>query len=394
MLKCFLDTSDKTMCTGCRACEQACPKGAIAMTEDAEGFFYPVINEEICVHCDICRKTCPVSQPPEKNKYIAFYAAQAKSKKDLEKSSSGGCFITLAKKMIEDGGAVFGCIIDDDFNVVKVRANTYEELVPMQGSKYVQCDVKDTYKEAKELLDSGRKVLYTGTPCQIAGLKNYLKKDYESLVTMDFLCHGVPSNKLFRENVKYLERKFGGKLSDYRFRDKSKKGWYMMTSFRIGKKTVYEQGRINAYAGAFSGGLIDRECCYSCKFVGPTRVSDITVADFWGFKDKSGTFKRALTDGISILMVNTEKGKGLLEKISDKMQLEKRPIEDAIPGNGALGSDERCVPIPSMRKTIYENISDFGKLAEGPLKPRDYKNLVLKQKVPKWLVGFIRKIRR
>lgn len=392
MLKCFLDTADKTMCTGCRACELSCPKSAIKMVEDSEGFYFPVISESDCIHCDICRKNCPVTTPPEKRLYIDFYAAQSKNEKELANSSSGGCFITLAKQIIEEGGVVFGCVFDEDFNAVTVCAETYEELIPMQGSKYVQCNVGATYKQAEALLQDGRKVFYTGTPCQIAGLKKYLRKEYENLITMDFLCHGVPSNKLFKENIKYLEKKYKGKLSNYKFRDKSKKGWGMMTSFSVGKRKVYQQGRLNAYAGAFTLGLIDRECCYSCKFVGQKRMSDITVADFWGFKDFNYEFKKVY-DGVSIFMVNTDKGKVMCGKLESKMLFSGRKIEEAFSGNASLASDTRNMAIPNARKVVYENMNKYDSLAEGFLKPKNYRNLLIIQHIPRWMTRLIRTLK-
>lgn len=381
MGNCYLDTYDKTLCVGCRACEQACPKGAIRMCEDTEGYIYPQIDENACVDCGICRKKCPVSNKPETSAYRKFYALQAKNTNELNNSSSGGAFITFAKKIINDGGVVYGCILDSDFKAKICSAHSVDELIPMQGSKYVSSDVGNTYAEVKGHLENGKKVMYVGTPCQIAGLKSFLGKEYEMLVTVDFLCHGVPSGKLFCENIRYLEKKYKGKISDYRFRDKSKKGWGLVSSFYVNRngkiKKKYEIDKVNGYFYGFISGWIDRLSCYSCRFVGQERIADITIGDFWGITDKENIFD--IMSGVSLCMVNTEKGEELLNSLKSKFKIVEKRIDDAMQGNGSLSSNVRKMPVPDQRVVIYKKLAEgkYPELAESLLRPEGYYKLKL-----------------
>ena len=215
----YFENFSKERCTGCRACAAICPVHAIAMEADTEGFLYPIINQDVCIHCDKCKIVCPVSKENVSQKGNTAYAAQLKSETNLNKSSSGGMFIGLATECISRGGVVFGCIFDKEYNAIIQSTETMAGLIPMQGSKYVSSDTLNTFVEVRDLLIQNRHVLYTGTPCQIAALKSFLKKGYETLVTMNFLCHGVPSSKIFKEYIQFLSSERNSKIRQFQFRD-------------------------------------------------------------------------------------------------------------------------------------------------------------------------------
>ena len=201
-----IDSLDKNECCGCSSCFQKCPKNAIRMEENLEGFLYPVIDRDKCIDCGSCSKVCPQLKKIEKISlgYPKAYAMRNKNLDELSKSSSGGIFSVLANYVIDNGGVVFGAAYDSKLNINHIKATTKEELSPIRSSKYVQSNIGNSYREAEKILKNGQYVLFTGTPCQIAGLKSYLMKDYEKLITADIICHGVPSQKLFHKYLDYL----------------------------------------------------------------------------------------------------------------------------------------------------------------------------------------------
>ena len=233
----YIETKDESKCCGCRACEQACPKDAIIMAKNHEGFLYPQLKEDLCVNCGICERTCPIMQAPAKQKIHSILAVQHKDDGILKKSSSGGVFRLLADYVIENGGYVVGCVWDENYNPVFKMAKTIPELLPMQGSKYLSSDTLDIYSEVEKSLKDGKTVLFTGAPCQCAGLLKFLRKPYDNLITADFLCHGMPSQKIFDHYLDSIEKTHGiskdnGRaLLSYSFRDKEKRGWGLVTSY-------------------------------------------------------------------------------------------------------------------------------------------------------------------
>ena len=226
----YIETGNKNVCCGCRSCEQVCPTGALSMKNDSEGFLYPVLDTEKCIGCSLCDKSCPWMNQMGQTGQPQAYAVKNKNDAVLQKSSSGGAFSALADYVLARNGLIAGCVYDENWNPIHIIAERYET---MRGSKYVQSDTGNTFTQTRELLEQGRWVLYTGTPCQIAGLKQFLKKDYGTLVTVDLVCHGVPSNWLFQEYLSYLRKK--GVISDYIFRDKSKYGWKFSGSYILSK---------------------------------------------------------------------------------------------------------------------------------------------------------------
>ena len=222
----FDSSHDKYDCCGCRACEQVCPKQAIVMETDDEGFLYPKIDACKCINCGLCNKVCPIEVGNISVEHpLAVYAAQYQNNKVLNNSSSGGIFSLIANYVFSKYGVVYGAAFDDDMYLQHIRITDIEELNKLRGSKYVQSDIEDTYKQAKTDLENGALVYFTGTPCQIQGLKLFLRKHYANLLTTDLVCHGTPSYKVFANTLREIEAKKHGRIYSYLFRDKSVGGW-------------------------------------------------------------------------------------------------------------------------------------------------------------------------
>ena len=328
--------SEKKDCCGCRACMNACPMSAITMEMDEYGFYYPIINEETCIGCNKCVKTCSFQTKEETNEPIDSYAAVCKQDEVLKKSASGGVFATLANYIIsEKKGLVCGAAYDEEWNVNHILIDNLENLSKLQGSKYVQSNTNTTYKDVKTALDEGRVVLYSGTPCQIAGLNGYLGKQYENLWTVDLVCHGVPSGKMLKDYVEVLQKQNNGKVVDFNFRDKTK-GWGINGSCVIQKGSEKKKKDLwqsaSSYLYYFSNAYIYRDSCYSCKYASKNRPADLTIGDFWGIERVHPELlkKREWDEkkGISLIVANTEKGKDLIADVSDKFVLEKSTFEN------------------------------------------------------------------
>lgn len=318
---------DKSQCCGCTACVSICPKQCITMREDEEGFLYPVVDSSHCIDCNLCKKVCPELYPKEMREPLHVYAAKHKNEQVRLASSSGGIFTLLAEKIIDEGGVVFGVRFNNNWDVVHDYTETMEGLAVFRGSKYVQSYMGDCYLKAKSFLEQGRKVMFTGTPCQIAGLKNFLRKDYDNLLTVDVVCHGVPSPKVWQVYLDEIARK-GGKnsvlshpivekteINHIDFRSKST-GWkkysFALTLSKAtadGEKNTVLLSSIfteNPYMNAFLSNLSLRPSCYDCPAKSGKSGSDITIADFWGIEDVLPEFDD--DKGISAVLMSTEKG--------------------------------------------------------------------------------------
>ena len=260
---------DKSKCYGCRACEKVCSHNAITMEPDDEGFLYPILNESLCVNCGLCKNVCPHDNDFSADEPLSVYALQNSSEDVLSGSSSGGAFSALADYVTENNGAVCGCVFDDNFRAIHTVTENTAVIEKMKGSKYVQSDTANSFKEVKVRLENGQRVLFTGTPCQVDGLKRFLKKDYENLITVDLICHGVPSPLLLSEYIKTTEKK-KGKITDLKFRDKLRNGWRSEGTvvYKMGgKKKVltispFKDRYYNLY---YIRNSVSRMCCYSCK---------------------------------------------------------------------------------------------------------------------------------
>ena len=216
----------KDKCFGCRSCEQVCPKKCIDIKPNEEGFLYPLVEESVCIHCGLCVKSCPAENPDvHRNHPSELYGLKNKDEKAIMRSASGGASDAAAKVILAEGGVIFGAAYDENLRVSHIEVNKIDDLYKIQSSKYVQSNVADCYSKAKKHLQEGRKVLFTGTPCQIAGLYAFLRKDYDNLYTLDLICHGVPSPLFFEKYIDYMGKKMGGKVIEYNFRSKDKRGW-------------------------------------------------------------------------------------------------------------------------------------------------------------------------
>lgn len=345
----MINIINKSDCVGCNACVQRCPKQCISMKEDEQGFIYPKVDLSICINCGLCEKVCPVINQSTSRNPLITYAAKNIDDNERQTSSSGGIFLSLAEKVIEDGGVVFGARFNEKWEVVHDYAEIIEDVKVFKGSKYVQSQIGNTFRLAEKFLNSGRKVLFSGTPCQIAALGLFLRKDYsDKLLKVDFVCHGVPSPKVWKEYLKFTTRPKGasdGKntvftslkdepvITGISFRDK-RLGWEkygfhiriaasltsgknsVFTSFKAKEKDIellYEPLNKNIFMQGFLNDLYLRPACFSCPTKHLKSESDITLADFWGIKaiDKSIYDKK----GVSMVIINTENGKKIFSDL-------------------------------------------------------------------------------
>lgn len=319
-------------CCGCTSCANACPKTCIEMREDAEGFKYPVIDLHACVDCGRCRTVCPVLRHDGGSAPVKVLAQKNKDEQIRSESSSGGVFSELAKKFIENGGVVYGCALDENMVARHICVSSVKELAGLRSSKYVQSEMGHVMSEIKARLSAGEKVMFSGTPCQTAGLRNFLGRDYDRLFVIDVLCHGVPSPGLFAGYLEALSQQYGGGTPvSVNFRNK-RRGWkrlYMEVCFDNGKRHYMYSG-YDRYEAMFLNNLSLRPSCYTCKFTKSERFGDITLGDFWGIGKK---YPRWDDDkGISVVMLNTEKGTGAYAEIAHMFEGKEEAFETAKAG--------------------------------------------------------------
>lgn len=341
--------TEKSNCSGCGACQNICPKNAISMHHKLEGT-YPYVEQVKCVECGLCVKVCPINKETllkSERIYPIVYACKLKDKKTLKNSTSGGVFIALAKKIISEGGIVFGAISGDDFRVNICSAETEEELAAMQGSKYVESNTQYSFREIEAKLNEGRTCLYTALPCQIAGLLSYLairKVKCDKLYTADLVCHGAPSEKLYLSYLKYYEESKNITLNQVKHRYKNS-NWnsmvpkvcaYISTS---GKKDICAASK-DGYLNGFLQGKIYRNSCYDCVYACMPRKADFTLADFTGL-GSTKKYKNDYSDGVSQLLINTEKGKLFFNKVKSDLIFEERDLYEALFFNKNLWKSSR-----------------------------------------------------
>lgn len=314
----MIEIIDKKNCCGCTACMNSCPKNAITMVEDSEGFKYPHISSELCINCNLCEKVCPIINPlkEEKKEQIA-YIVQNKDLKILSESTSGGAFTAIAEYVISQSGIVFGVTMVD-YVAFHCKAESLKELKAFRSSKYIQSDLNFTFKEVKQNLDNKRMVLFSGTGCQIEGLLSYLRfKNYNNLILVDVVCRAVPSPKVFRKYMEYKEEQFGKNLN-VRFRDKNIYGYnYSNLSIKNDSKTIYHAGVDNdEFLRLFFQGYCNRPSCSDCKFRKEHRYSDFTIWDCFDIRNFSKKLNNNL--GATKVLIHSEKGKSVFESIKDK----------------------------------------------------------------------------
>lgn len=385
-----------TNCCGCRACGQICPVTAIAFQSDTEGFIQPHIDSTICINCGKCLKICPIENPNvfDQAQQIG-YAAKITAKNHLAHSSSGGIFYALAKTTIDNGGFVCGCGTDHDFMPVHRMISDLKEIRNLQGSKYVQSDMNTIFTQTRERLEEGSSVLFSGTPCQIAGLRNFLGKDYPQLYCIDLICHGVPSRKLYAAYLEWLGKNRGGKVIRHEFRNKQRHKWSLTMRADIemhgGKvKKLIRMASLDPYYHNFLQGTTYRESCYKCPYAQPKRTGDLTIGDFWGV-EKTHPHLYDI-NGVSCVLINTNKGKLLWSKATPLISSEQVTIEAIIKFNGNLQYPTKR---PALRDQIYKRLNRGGGFDAVPydISTSDYaidtiKNFIpniLRQKIKIWI---------
>jgi len=329
------------------ACVNVCTHNAISMQPDDEGFLRPEISQDLCRDCGLCSKICPVNLKVLKAKPLSVYSGWSKDDSIRMASSSGGAFTEIARPILERGGVVFGCALDSDLKAVHTYVESMEDLTKLRGSKYVQSYIGDSYRQAKKFLVEGREVLFSGTPCQIAGLKAYLRKDYNNLWTVDLICHGVPSPLMYEEYKSYIESKYNDKIKDIKFRSKKVSWSYygMSITFRNNSRSYYGNYFSDPYIRGFLRDYFLRPSCHQCQYTTEKRVSDFTIADWWKYKQLSKKDKDCYHKGVSLILVNSEKAQNAIGGLG--LDLVKKNIESAHATNECLHtctrpSDKRC----------------------------------------------------
>lgn len=338
-------------CTDCGACRQICPVGAISQKENEEGFLYPWISYDKCIQCGKCVDVCPVVHPvysnlPEPRCFAGYTSDEIR----LGRSSSGGAFTVLAKKILDDGGYVSGVVFDKHFKACHIVSDNPADIIRMRGSKYVQSDTQNVYKEIECLLKENKKVLFTGMSCQVAGLKAYLGKQYDHLYCVDIICHGVPSPGVFRN---YLKEIGIDTIQDIQFRNKESEGWRKTyIHIEAEQRKIHQALGQNEYTEAFLNDVINRNCCAECQFQKLPRQGDITIGDFWGIEDCDPELDD--NKGLSVILVNSEKGQNLLESCKENFSvLKEEHVKDAITKNPNIVSSS--VPHPNRKKFFEYN---------------------------------------
>lgn len=348
----MIDIIDKKDCVGCNACVQRCPKQCISMHEDDQGFLYPKVDLSHCIHCNLCEKVCPVINQAEPRKPLETFAAKNTDDVVRMSSSSGGIFYALAEKIIEDGGIVFGARFNEQWEVVHDYAETLEGVKAFQGSKYVQSRIGETFQQTEKFLKTGRRVMFTGTPCQIAGLSLFLRKEYSNLLAVDVACHSVPSPKVWKD---YIDSKKDITYDSINFRDKTN-GW-LNYGFSLTDKNncmFYQKSSENVYMRGFLNDLYSRPSCATCPAKAGKSGSDITIADFWGIWDVKPEFDSHM--GASAVIVNSNKGNNAINKLSD-VDFEKVSYEDIIRHNSAL---IKSAKLPEQRMVFWQRFNNEG----------------------------------
>lgn len=345
-------------CVGCNTCVQLCPSSCITMEINSEGFRYPKIHENLCINCDLCRKRCPVNHKDkdERNFETQVFGAINRDEEIRLKSSSGGAFSALADRVLQNDGVVVGASFNEEMELHQTTITDIDYLESLRGSKYLQSDTKDTFSEVRNLLKNGQHVLYVGTPCQIAGLNSYLSEKNENLVTCDLICKGVPSPGLFRDYLNGIENAASVKVKEYHFRDKTN-GWSQPTVrilFNSGKEEL-RPFKKESFTVGFSRNITLRPSCYTCQFSRIPRVADITFADFWGVENHyRDIFDRT---GVSLVLINSQKGRKLFDECMDKMRVREVDIEKALENNRNATSS---VKKPKKRDNFFRDYETKG----------------------------------
>lgn len=381
----MIHITDKKNCCGCSACVQRCPKQCIRLEEDTEGFLYPQVDEETCIKCGLCEKVCPILHQADKLPVQEVLAVKNPDEKERMNSSSGGVFLPLAREVINKGGVVFGAVYDESWEVHHVYAEKIEDIYPMMGSKYLQSRIETAYRDAERFLKQGREVMFVGSPCQIAGLRTFLRnKEYPNLLAVDFLCHGVPSPGVWR---RYLAETYGGydakeqsrlqatagknsvllsslnatsPIGDIKFRDKRESGWKKFR-FVVRQKSASKADQntvlssdihyMNPFMQGFLSDIYLRPSCYACKCKNGVNHSDMTIADFWGINQSAPEFDD--DKGVGLVLLNTEKGEEYFSRLP--MDMMPSNLEKAHYYNGGFNEHTKAHPKRDQFFFLIEN---------------------------------------
>lgn len=356
---------NKYQCCGCNACEMVCGQKAITMIEDKYGFRFPRIDVDKCVGCGRCLKVCCIRNDVILQKPERVYAASYKNKDISAKSASGGIFAAFAKQVLAEGGIVFGSAYTKTFDVEVEPIEKVEELPKLQGSKYVQSSMNDSYQKVKRELQTGREVLFCGVPCQVAALKRYLGRNYENLLLVDILCHGVPSNKMLKDYLSFLSKKKQMEVESIQFRTKTKgQNVYGEIAYRQEPLISYK----SSYYKLFLNCQTFRDSCYHCKFAGTERPGDVSLCDYWGIEDEHPDFMKEVEKkglaGISAVMLNSKAGKTFFAKIEQEFVLKESTIEQVAKHNPQLQAPsvetaERKQVLECYSQGGYQAVDDF-----------------------------------
>lgn len=375
----YFETYDKKDCNGCGVCALKCPKQAIKMEMDKEGFVYPIIDESKCIHCGLCERICP-NHDYEKNNLVKTYIGINNNQSDKKRSSSGGMFYPIAKWIIEQKGVVFGVTYDENLVAKHDFTDNIEGLKKFQGSKYVKSDLNDSYQKVKDFLNEKKYVMFSGTPCQCQGLRTFLGKEYNNLITCEILCHANPSPKVFEMYKKNIEKKHNKEIINVNFRKKTT-GWHNQVpviEFKD-KSNINE----NSYFNAFVTEIINRPSCYNCHFCTLNRLSDFTIGDMWGI-DKIDPLIKDDDTGISLFCVNSKKGNEILKKIKDELFLKEVDTVLAFSYN-----HHKNVPVHPKRDEFFKGIADGTINKTNIIK---YMNLYTRKPIYKRILGKCKRI--
>lgn len=360
-----INETNKHLCCGCTACVHICPNKCISMVSDEEGFEYPEVDAGSCIGCGACDRVCPVKAEHPTAESIAAPVAIGGYHKDadiLGESSSGGAFSLFANRILEENGVVCGCRLNEKLEAVQAFAETKEELIPLRGSKYVQSALGDVYPAIRQFLSDNRKVLFVGTPCQCAGLVSYLGRDCENLIVCDFICHGVPSPKVFSEYIKSLGKRLGETVDKFYFRTKERE--WVSSGMQQGTVAITGSGRrithFPAYNDEFMNGFLSdimlRPSCYECSFKYlPKDYSDVTIADFWG----AGKAAPSICNprGTSLILLNSEKGRNFFDSVKDDFEHVTVDTHKAVSRNVSVSRSSR---LNSSRYNFFNELNDKG----------------------------------
>ncbi len=366
-------------CTGCGACIQRCPKQCISWTTKEFDFRYPQVDEAACINCGLCEKGCPIDKELKGPIAQKAYAAVHKDSAVLEKSTSGGAFTALADTIFAQGGVVYGAAMLNGMQVKHIRTENKTAFADLRSSKYLQSDTGTTYQMVEQDLKQGKVVLYSGTPCQIDGLKCFLRKEYENLYTADIVCHGVGSQAYFDKYMEFATERYG-KIKTLRFRSKEYAGWscggvVVVVGTSNSEKKIPYRDFDNYYYSYFLSGDIYRKCCYSCKYANTKRVGDFSLGDYWGVEALNLPIQTE--NGCSLLLVNNERAEKLLETVVDLDKVETT-IEQAAHCNKQLNEPSK---LPESRQKRIEEYEAMAEKKKKKVYLKTHQTTVLKGKL-------------